>query len=199
MKMKYPFLRDTFGTSLDQYAFMNGTIGMLAGLAAPALGGYFISKYGLARLIWPFTLAQNGLHLLFALAVIYAPEIRALDTSILGVEAQTLVITVIIVVEMIGAGLGTAVFMVYIMRCCRPEHKAAHMALLTALMSVSFTLAGVASGFLAEALGFTAYFVFTFLVTIPGMLLTLYVPHVAARDAPPRRGTAARAREGGGA
>ena len=43
--------------------------------------------------------------------------------------------------------------MVYLMRCCDPAHKAAHFAILTALMSVSFTIAGVASGFLANALG----------------------------------------------
>ena len=74
------------------------------------------------------------------------------------------------------SGLGTAVFMVYLMRCCDPAHRAAHMAIVTALMSVSFTLAGVCSGFLASWLGFGPYFAFTFLVTIPGMLLVFFLP-----------------------
>ncbi len=82
--------------------------------------------------------------------------------------------------------MGTAVFMVYIMRRCRPQYRAAHMALLTALMSLSFTFAGVLSGFLAEWMGFSRYFFFTFLVTIPGMALALFVPHVIDRDAPPK-------------
>ncbi len=62
------------------------------------------------------------------------------------------------------------------------------MAILTSIMSVAFTLAGVFSGFLAEALGYTVYFAFTLIVTIPGMLLTFYVPHVAAPGADPQRG-----------
>ena len=89
-------------------------------------------------------------------------------------------------------GLGTAVLMVYIMRCCDPAHKAAHMAILTALMSVSFTIAGVCSGFLAEAMGFAHYFLFTFLVTIPSMALIFFLPHLDERA--PARGPGASSR-----
>src|SRR5690606_11309352 len=85
--------------------------------------------------------------------------------------------------ENFGEGLGTAVFMVYLMRCCAPEHKAAHMAILTALMSVSFTVAGVGSGFVADALGLWRYFALSFAATIPGMLLVLTIPHLAGREA----------------
>jgi len=104
-----------------------------------------------------------------------------------GVDLKIVVTTLVIVVETAGAGLGTAAFMVYIMRCCQPAHKAAHMAILTSIMSVSFTLAGVFSGFLADAMGFTAYFAFTFVVTIPGMVMTFFVPHITAPGAPPQR------------
>ena len=88
------------------------------------------------------------------------------------------VITAIVAVEHVGAGLGTAVFMVYLMRCCDPAHKAAHMALLTALMSVGYSLAGVASGALAEVLGYGPYFVLTFVATVPSMLLIFWAPHL---------------------
>ena len=88
------------------------------------------------------------------------------------------ILTTIIGVEAFGSGLGTAVFMVYIMRCCRSEYRAAHMAILTALMSLSFTIAGVLSGFLAQSWGYTTYFGFTFLATIPGMLLLFIVPYL---------------------
>ena len=88
----------------------------------------------------------------------------------------------VLTLEQFGAGLGTAVLMVYIMRCCNPAHKAAHMAILTALMSVSFTIAGVCSGFLAESMGFGNYFLFTFLVTLPSMALMFFLPHL---DDPP--------------
>lgn len=191
MKMKYPFVSRSLGISLDEYGVINGIIGMAVGLAAPILGGWFIAKRGYDRFIWPALLAQNGLHLLFAAAAFWAPEIAALSGPehliVPGVDLKIVVTTVVIVVETAGAGLGTAAFMVYIMRCCQPAHKAAHMAILTSIMSVSFTLAGVFSGFLADAMGFTAYFAFTFVVTIPGMVMTFFVPHITGPGAPPQR------------
>jgi PAT family beta-lactamase induction signal transducer AmpG len=173
MKMKYPFLKSV-GLGLEQYGLLNGVVGMIAALVAPALGGYLIGRHGLRAWIWPFVVAQNALNLLYMAVAMYADA---------GHTVSVLVLGTVITVEMFGAGLGTAVFMVYLMRCTLPEHRAAHMAVLTALMSVSFTLAGVASGFLAEALGFAAYFGFTFVATLPGMALIFVIPHLDARPA----------------
>ncbi len=180
MKMKTPFFMKELGLSQSEYSLANGTIGFIAGLAAPVVGGMLIAKLGFQRCVWPFILAQNGLHLVFCFAALFTPEILAADP-----HTRFAVVTVVIVIEMIGAGLGTAAFMVYIIRCPVTEHKAAHMALLTSLMSIAFTLAGVFSGYLADAIGFPAYFAFTFIVTIPGMVLTFFVPHLKERGAPP--------------
>lgn len=164
LKMRYAFLRDA-GMSMEQYALISGTIGVIASFTATLLGGYLISRHGLRRWIWPFVLAQNTLNLLYLV-------LARVDTPGLGM------FTGVIAFEAFGAGLGTAVFMVYLMACCREHYRAAHMAILTALMSVSFTLAGVASGFLADALGFANYFVFTFVATIPAMALIPFIPHL---------------------
>ena len=129
-------------------------------------------------------LAQNVPNLLYAWAGSQA------DPSALGV----LGLGAVVVGEDIGAGLGTAVFLVYIMRCVDPRHKATHMAVLTAIMSVGFTLAGVASGFLADALGFGWYFGLTFVATIPSMVLMPFVPHLDDPPAnPPQDAAKARA------
>jgi PAT family beta-lactamase induction signal transducer AmpG len=174
LKMRYAFLSD-IGISIEQYGIASGTFGVIASFVATIAAGWLISSGGLRKWIWPFVLGQNLLNLLYAvLAAHYAP--LWLDPG--SGSASMVVVTVTIIIESAGAGLGTAVFMVYLMRCCRPGYKAAHMAILTALMSVSFTLAGVASGFLATRLGFTNYFVFTFLTTIPGMLLIFRLPYL---------------------
>jgi PAT family beta-lactamase induction signal transducer AmpG len=172
VKMRWPFLHDAIGMTLAEYAFANGTLGTVASFAATFLGGHLIARDGLRRWIWPFVLAQNGLHLLYV----------ALAWQ--GAAAGTAATVAVITLEQIGSGLGTAVFMVYLMRCCDPAHRAAHMAIVTALMSVSFTLAGVCSGFLASWLGFGPYFAFTFAVTIPGMLLLFFLPHLDGREDP---------------
>jgi PAT family beta-lactamase induction signal transducer AmpG len=146
-------------------------VGVAASFGTTLLGGWLIARFGLRRCIWPFVLAQNVLNLLY-MAVGLADDPASLSTFTLGS---------VIAFEHAGAGLGTAVFMVFLMRACDPEHKAGHMAILTALMSVSFTIAGILSGYLAEALGFTTYFGLTFLATIPSMLMIPLLPHLDGR------------------
>jgi len=174
-KMKWPFLRDVLGMSLDQYGFANGTLGVAASFAGTFVGGWLISRQGLARWIWPFAIVQNVLNLLYMGLAIAGARTVVGTAPIAGV----------IMTEHFGEGLGTAVFMVYLMRSCDPAHKASHMAILTALMSVSFTLAGVASGFLAKSMGFAWYFAFTFLVSLPGMALIAFLPNLRDTKASP--------------
>jgi PAT family beta-lactamase induction signal transducer AmpG len=176
VKMRYPFFSDA-GMSLGQYGFASGTVGLICSFTATLLGGYLISRDGLKKWLWPFVLLQNVLNLLFA-GVAYA-----YDGGAITGESHLWIFTTVISIEAIGSGLGTAVFMVYLMRCCRPQHKAAHMAIVTALMSVSFTLAGVVSGFLANWMGFAHYFVLSFFAAIPGMLLIPFIPYLDGTSA----------------
>ncbi len=184
-KMRWPFLDDVIHLPLEQFGLINGTVGVIASFLATILGGRLIARDGLRAWIWPFVLAQNTLNLLYVgLALLpweWLPRDPELASSAaLGIE--TLVVGAVIVAEHIGAGFGTAVFMVYIMRTCDPDHKAGHMAIVTALMSVSFTIAGVGSGFIAAEIGYAAYFGFTFLATVPAMLLIPFVPYLDGRD-----------------
>ena len=172
LKMRWPFLSDSVGLGLETYAEINGVYGVVASIAATIIGGRLIARDGLRRWIWPFVLGQNLLNLLYmGLAMLAEPS-----------EASTLLVTCVITLEHVGSGLGTAVFMVYLMRTCDPNHKAGHFAIVSALMSLSFTLAGVFSGFLATALGFANYFAFTFVATLPSMILIAFVPHLDGRE-----------------
>ena len=175
MKMRLPFLRDECNMDLTTYGLVNGTFGFLATLLATLLGGWLISRHGLRRWLWPMVLAQNVPNLLYVL-VAASPNPAELGTVLVGS---------VVIAEDFGAGLGTAVFMIYLLRCCDPRHKATHMAVLTAIMSIGFTIAGMASGFLVEALGgFAPYFAFTFFATVPSMLLMPFVPFM---ESAPRR------------
>ncbi|PRQ07998.1 MFS transporter [Enhygromyxa salina] len=172
LKMSWPFFDDVVGLELESYAAMQGGAGTIAMLLGTIIGGRLIARDGLRRWIWPFVLAQNLLNLLYmGLAMSTDP----------GATSDTIV-TAVLAAENFGSGLGTAAFMVYLMRTCDPRHKAGHFAIVSALMSVSFTVAGVLSGFLADALGFATYFGFTFLATIPMMVLIPFVPHLDRRE-----------------
>ena len=168
-KMKLAFLHRELGMPMEHFGAANGTIGIVALFVATLVGGRMIAKDGLRKWIWPFVLSQNVLNLLYASAAWF--DLRELWQQYL-----------IIGVERFGEGLGTAVFMVYLMRTCAPEHKAAHYAIVSALMSVGFTFAGTVSGQIAESLGFANYFVFSFVATVPGMLLIFWLPHLDGRE-----------------
>lgn len=183
MKMRLPFLRDACGLSLEAYGVINGTLGFIATMIGTLLGGYLIAKHGLRRWLWPMVFAQNLPNLLYVLLAAVG------DPSQVAIE----MIASVVILEDLGAGLGTSVFMIYIMRCCDPRHKATHMAVLTAVMSIGFTVAGMGSGYLVARMGFTNFFLLSFLATIPSMLLLPFAPFLdrgrgdeAAHDAPPR-------------
>ncbi|MEN8164313.1 MAG: MFS transporter [Acidobacteriota bacterium] len=178
LKMRYAFLRE-IGMTPEQFGWAN-SVAIWAMIGATMLGGWVIAKYGLKRWIWPFVLAQNTLNLLYmALAGRYEHLVGHPE---LGLPNFT-ILTGVITLENIGSGFGTAIFMVYLMRCCKPGHKAAHYAILSALMSVSFTLSGVLSGFIADAWGFETYFAFTFAATVPGMALIFFLPYLDGKSA----------------
>jgi len=178
LKMRYAFLRD-IGMTKEQFGWAN-SLAIWAMIGATMLGGWLIAKYGLKRWIWPFVIAQNTLNLLYmGLAGRYEHLIGHPGLGVPNFKLLAGVITL----ENIGSGFGTAVFMVYLMRCCKPNHKAAHYAILSALMSVSFTLSGVLSGFIADAWGFETYFAFTFAATVPGMALIFFLPYLNGKSA----------------
>lgn len=174
LAMVYPLLKD-IGIQRDQYGLIYGTFGIAASITGSILGGHLIGKVGLRRAIWPLVLAQNVPHLLYmALAILYLPleghpELGAASPWVVGP---------FVVGEAFGAGMGTAVFMVFIMRTCKASFKSAHMSIATSIMNVSTTLAGVLSGFLAKWLGWPLFFAFTFVVTVPSMALIFWLPNL---------------------
>jgi MFS transporter, PAT family, beta-lactamase induction signal transducer AmpG len=60
---------------------------------------------------------------------------------------------------------------VYLMRLVTGDHKASEYALVTALMSFGFTVAGGVSGYLADAFGYPVFFFISCLLTLPMMAL----------------------------
>ena len=65
----------------------------------------------------------------------------------------------------------TAAFVALLMALCDKRFTASQFALLSALAAVGRVYVGPASGYLVEAIGWTTFFGFTFLVALPGLLL----------------------------
>jgi len=177
--MAYPFLRD-IGITGAQYGLAHNTLGVVATIVGGIVAGFLIARFGLKRCIWPFVLALNSLNLLYmAMAWHYRSILANPDSG----AASFWLVCLLVSAEALGAGLGQSAFAVFIMRTTKREFKAAHFAIGTGLMNVASILTGVISGFLAQSLGFVAFFGITAIATVPNMLLIPFLPFL---DVPTR-------------
>lgn len=176
--MVAPFMVD-LGIKVH-YGWLSGGVGLPFSIIGAMAGGFFISKYSLKKTIWPFLLAQNFTNLIYMGLALGLTRYVALnscaDTVTFIGTFNLFLVACVHAFDQCAGGLGTAVLITFLMRTCTERFKAAHFAIGTGLMNVSGVLAGVASGFLAHRLGYGPFFGLTFLLSIPGMCLILYIP-----------------------
>ncbi|HZR83672.1 MAG TPA: MFS transporter [Candidatus Binatia bacterium] len=168
--MNTPFLMREVGVSKSDLSWMAGIVGTVASIAGSLVSAWAIERWGLRRTVWPLTLAMNlniWAYVWLAWALPDAAT-RAGLATVAGVHAY----------EQFAAGLGNAVLVVFIMRTCLPEWKAAHYAIASAIASLGGTLFGGVSGVLVEQIGYLWLYVAAFLCALPSMavLLVLRIP-----------------------
>lgn len=164
--MNAPLLKD-LGLQTAERGFYYGTLGTGASVAGSILGGVVAAR-GLARWLTPVAVVQSLAILLYAGLAAFRPSLPVIAT--------------VIITEQLVAGIGSSVFVVFILRLCDGPHKATHFSFGTAIMSLAVTGAGTASGFLLERVGFTGFFLLAFAASIPGVLLAPLVSR--EREAP---------------
>lgn len=175
LNMLYPMLK-SIGLERGDYGIIYGTFGIAASIIGGIAGGALIARFGLKRTAWFLVLMQNIPNLLYAyLSYIY-------DGTTDVDAGKFFVISGFVVLEAFGAGLGTSFFMVLIMRSTLGEFKAANMATATGIMNLSASMVGLFSGKLASTLGFPAFFLVTFIATIPAMALIPFLPFMEENE-----------------
>jgi MFS transporter, PAT family, beta-lactamase induction signal transducer AmpG len=172
--MNTPFLMRELAVTKTQYAWMAGLVGAASTVAGALLAAWWIKRTGFRRALWPLTLLMN----LSIWAYVALAYLRPSG----GSRAELTLIAAVNGYEHLAAGLGNTALIVYLLRTCRPEFKAAHFAIGTALMSVPANVLGGFAGRIVEQLGWVGFFVLCFLVTLPSMLLIPWLPH---KDEPP--------------
>jgi len=90
--------------------------------------------------------------------------------------------------ENLCGGMGTAAYVALLMALCDRRFSATQYALLSALSAVGRVYVGPAAGYMVSALGWTAFFLATFVIALPGILM-LYAMRgtLEALDAPGRK------------
>lgn len=168
--MVTPFLLRELAITKAQYAWLGGIVGALGSIGGSMLGAYLIKQYGLRRMIWPLTLAMN----VNIWAYVWLAWAKPDPGSLSGLS----VIAFIHGYEQVAAGLGNAVLVIYLLRTCKMEFKAAHYAIGSAIMSLGGTLVGGFGGEIVESVGYVWLFVIGFVASLPAMAMLPWLPRL---------------------
>ena len=166
--MVTPFLMRGLGVTKGQYAWLAGIVGAVGTIIGTMVGGWWIKAVGLRRAIWPMTLLMN-LNIWVYIWLAWASP----DPATTGGIAT---IALVHGYEQVAGGLGSAALLVYLLRTCKKEHKAAHYAIGSAIMTLFATAFGGLGGAMVERIGWTNYFLVAFAATLPAMALLPFVP-----------------------
>jgi len=162
-----PFYLD-MGYSKTDIGLVAKNAGLWPSVIGGLLGGLWMVKIGINRALWLFGVVQIAAIFGFAwLAFIgHHATVGATDLTQLAV---------VIGLEALGVGLGTAAFVAFIAHTTHPAYTATQFALFTSLMAVPRTFANAATGWLVEAMGWGNFFLLCAALAVPGMLLLLKV------------------------
>jgi PAT family beta-lactamase induction signal transducer AmpG len=162
--MTRPFWVDR-GLTLEEIGGILTPGRIVATVGGAVLGGLVTTKLGIFRGLWTLGLVQ-------ALSSLGYAGVASVPVS------KTLIIAAALF-ENFAHGLGTAAFLAFLMSVCERRYAATQFAVLSALLALSRTLAGGASGVLAESMGYGHYFFLTFLLAIPAFALLPWIKHAS--------------------
>ena len=158
--MTRPFWVDR-GFTLEEIGGILTPGRIIATVGGAVLGGLVTTKLGIFRSLWTLGLVQALSSLGYA--------------GVASVPASKPLIITAALFENFAHGLGTAAFLAFLMSVCERRYAATQFAVLSALLALSRTLAGGASGVLAEKMGYADYFFLTFLLAIPAFALLPWI------------------------
>jgi PAT family beta-lactamase induction signal transducer AmpG len=167
LKMLTPFLIDDItvggmGLTTQDVGIIYGTFGVISLTIGGIIGGIVISRDGLGRWMLPMILAMHLPIIGFVLLAHFHP-------------ASVYYIYATVIAEQFGYGFGFAAFMMYLIYVADGESKTSHYSIATGFMALGMMLPGMLSGFIQEYLGYGNFFIWVFLATIPGLILSRFL------------------------
>lgn len=167
LKMLTPFLIDPItaggmGLTTQDVGVIYGTFGVLALTVGGILGGIVISRDGLGKWMLPMILAMHLPIIGFILLSHFHPS-------------SVYYVYVTVIAEQFGYGFGFAAFMMYLIYLADGESKTSHYSIATGFMALGMMLPGMLSGYIQEYLGYGNFFIWVFIATIPGLILSRFL------------------------
>jgi PAT family beta-lactamase induction signal transducer AmpG len=154
--------------SLVDKGTIDGTISTVVGIFGGLLGGMFIARYSLRKTLVPLAVCMNVPHACYLyLSYAVSPENPlSYDT-----------IAFMVGLEKFWYNFGFVGNMLYMMQQIAPgKFKMTHYAFATAFMNLVLVPTQMASGPLADAMGFESFFLFVFIAAVPSLAAAWFAP-----------------------
>ena len=139
--------------SLTDVGAISKGLGLMASILGGLYGGILMYRLGLYRSLWIFAWLQGLTNLGFFLLAITGK-------SYIG-------LAVVIGLENLTGGMGTAAFVALLMAICDKSYTATQFAMLTAFASLGRILAGPPAGMLVNSYDWPIFFFLTFIISLP--------------------------------
>ncbi len=156
------------GFTKAEVANVTKVFGVIMTLLGTVLGGVLVSRYGVMRILFLGGLLAAATNLLFALLA--------------RVGNDVLLLTGVVSMDNLSAGLATAAFVAYLSGLTNVTYSATQYALFSSIMLLLPKFVGGYSGVMVDSLDYPAFFVLTTLMGLPVLLLVW----LNGRHMPPR-------------
>lgn len=184
--LQAPVEQGGLGLSLEEKGTIDGVVATAASLAGGLLGGMFVSRHGLRRTLFFLALCVNVPDLTY----VYLSQVAGP-----GADVSLWTVASMAATEKFFYSFGFVGNMLYMMQQLAPgKHTMTHYAFGTALMNLVLVPTQMASGPLADWLGYRTFFIVVMVATIPSLVVAWLAPFpVKAREgaATPSDGDAA--------
>lgn len=158
--MTNPFLIE-LGFTKPQIATVVKLFGLWATIAGSIIGGMLVFRLGLWKSLWVCGILQMVTNLAFV------------GQAWAGADARFLALA--ITLENMSGGMGTAAFVAFISGLCNKHFTATQYALLSSVAAFGRTWLSTPAGKVAELLGWPAFFIFSTLLAVPGLVLLAWL------------------------
>lgn len=161
LKLVTAFLIKGVGFTALEVGAISKTVVIVLTLLGTFVGGLLLARIGLFRALLIFGLLQAVTNLLYA--------------ALAAVGKDTTLMVLALGFDNFAGGMGAAAFVAFLMALCDARFSAFQYALLSALASVARNFLGPPAAFVVDAVGWSNFFLLTFVTALPGLILLVWL------------------------
>lgn len=163
------FLLHGIGFTLTEVGLAYKSVSFVAMILGGFVGGMIMTRWNIYKALLIFGLAQAFSNLAFAVLAYVGKDFSLMITAVF--------------IENFCSGLSTAALLGFTMSLCNHRFTASQFALLSAVASVGRVFLGPVAAIMVENTGWTEFFIWSFVLCFPGILLLTQLKNEVLCDA----------------